>query len=76
VRLKCCSDFVCRLQRVVDGPVPCGVVNHTASIPRGLLRDAIRGHPRMGIALSAAPDTWLQGGAKGTSDALASAATR
>jgi hypothetical protein len=26
------SDFVGCLQRVVDSPVPCGVVNHTASI--------------------------------------------
>jgi hypothetical protein len=25
------SDFVGRLQRVVDGPVPCGVVNHVAN---------------------------------------------
>ncbi len=28
------GDFVGRLQRVVDGPVPCGVVNHAASIAR------------------------------------------
>lgn len=42
VRLKCRSHFVCRLQRMVDGPVPCGVVNHAASIPRSLLRNAIR----------------------------------
>jgi len=34
VSLKGRSDFVSRLQRVVDGPVPCGVVNHVASIPR------------------------------------------
>ena len=34
VSLKGGSDFVGRLQRVVDGPVPCGVVNHAASIPR------------------------------------------
>jgi len=34
VSLKGRSDFVSRLQRVVDGPVPCGVVNHEASIPR------------------------------------------
>jgi hypothetical protein len=34
VCLKGCGDFVGRLQRVVDGPVPCGVVNHVASIPR------------------------------------------
>ena len=45
VRLKCGSDFVCRLQRMVDGPVPCGVVNHAASILRSLLRNTIRGHP-------------------------------
>ncbi len=50
VRLKRCSYFICRLQRMVDGPVPCGVVNHAASIPRSLLRNAIRGHPRMGVA--------------------------
>jgi hypothetical protein len=34
VRLKGRGDLVSRLQRVVDGPVPCGVVNHVASIPR------------------------------------------
>jgi hypothetical protein len=34
VSLKGRGDFVGRLQRVVDGPVPCGVVNHVASIPR------------------------------------------
>src|ERR1700761_5553130 len=27
------SDFVGRLQRVVNGPVPCAVVYHAASIP-------------------------------------------
>jgi hypothetical protein len=32
VRLKRCSDFICRLQRMVDGPVPCGVQR------RGLIR--------------------------------------
>ena len=37
VSLKRRSDFVCRLQRVVDGPVTCGVVNHVASIPRSSL---------------------------------------
>src|SRR6266566_9452662 len=26
------GDFVGRLQRVVDGPIPCGVVNHRVSI--------------------------------------------
>jgi hypothetical protein len=31
--LKGRSDFVGRLQRVVDRPVPCGVVNRAASIP-------------------------------------------
>jgi hypothetical protein len=36
VSLKGRGDFVGRLQRVVDGPVPCGVVNHVASIPRSL----------------------------------------
>ena len=30
--LKGGSDFVGCLQRVVDGPVPCSVVNHGASI--------------------------------------------
>jgi hypothetical protein len=34
VSLKGRGDFVGRLQRVVDGPVPCGVVNYVASIPR------------------------------------------
>jgi len=29
-------DFVGRLQRVVDGPVPCSVVNHSASIAHRL----------------------------------------
>ena len=32
VSLERCRDFVRRLQRVVDGPVPCSVVNHTLSI--------------------------------------------
>jgi hypothetical protein len=42
VCLKCRSDFVSCLQRLVDGPVPCGVVNHAASITitRSPLRDA------------------------------------
>src|SRR5262249_32114457 len=35
VRLEGRSDFVGRLQRVVDGPVSCGVVNHAASIAYG-----------------------------------------
>src|SRR5580700_3920488 len=33
VGLQGCGDFVGRLQRVVDGPVPCCVFNHAASIP-------------------------------------------
>jgi hypothetical protein len=33
VCLKARRDFVGRLQRLVDGPVPCSVVNHAASIP-------------------------------------------
>ena len=37
VSLKGRSDLVGCLQRVVDGPVPCGVVNHAASIPRSPL---------------------------------------
>jgi hypothetical protein len=32
VGLQGCGDFVGRLQRVVDGQVPCCVVNHAASI--------------------------------------------
>ena len=32
VGLQGCGDFVGRLQRVVDGPVPCGVVNQRVSI--------------------------------------------
>ncbi len=32
VGLQGCGDFVGRLQRVVDSPVPCSVVNHGASI--------------------------------------------
>jgi hypothetical protein len=38
VSLECCGDFVRRLQRVVDGPVPCSVVNHVASIAQWVLR--------------------------------------
>ena len=38
VSLECCRDFVRRLQRVVDGPVPCSVVNHVASIAQWVLR--------------------------------------
>jgi hypothetical protein len=34
VGLQGCGDFVGRLQRVVDGPIPCCVVNHVASIAR------------------------------------------
>ncbi len=49
VRLKRRSNFVCRLQRMVDSPVPRDVVNHAASIPPSLLRNAIRGiHGRVG----------------------------
>jgi hypothetical protein len=33
VRLQGRSDFVGCLERLVDGLVPCGVVNHVASIP-------------------------------------------
>src|SRR5690242_13070265 len=32
VGLQGCGDFVGRLQRVVDGPIPCSVVNHRVSI--------------------------------------------
>jgi hypothetical protein len=38
VSLQGSGDFVGRLQRVVDGPVPCGVVNHAVNISRSLLR--------------------------------------
>jgi len=38
VGLKGCSDFVGRLERLVDGPLPSVVVNHTASMPRRWLR--------------------------------------
>jgi hypothetical protein len=34
VSLQGCSDLVGRLQSVVDSPVPRGVVNHVASVPR------------------------------------------
>jgi hypothetical protein len=34
VGLQGCGDFVGRLQRMVDGPVSCCVVNHMASIAR------------------------------------------
>jgi hypothetical protein len=34
VSLQGRSDFVGCLQRVVDSPVPRGVVNHAASIPQ------------------------------------------
>jgi hypothetical protein len=41
VGLQGCGDFVGRLQRVVDGPIPCSVVNHRVSIapprPSGVL---------------------------------------
>jgi hypothetical protein len=30
VGLQGCGDFVGRLQRVVDGPIPCSVVTHGA----------------------------------------------
>jgi hypothetical protein len=40
VSLEGCGDFVGRLQRVVDGSVPCSVVNHVASIPRRSLLPA------------------------------------
>src|SRR5579875_1588700 len=33
VGLQRCSDFVGRLQRMINGPVPCDVVYHAASIP-------------------------------------------
>jgi hypothetical protein len=32
VGLEGCGDFVGRLQRVVNGPIPCSVVNHRVSI--------------------------------------------
>jgi hypothetical protein len=38
VCLEGCRNFVDCLQGVVDGPVPCGVVNHVDSIARSLLR--------------------------------------
>jgi len=38
VSLERGRDFVRRLQRVVDGPVPCIVVNHAASIAQWVLR--------------------------------------
>ena len=38
VGLQGCGNFVGRLQGVVDGPVPCSVVNHGASIARVCLR--------------------------------------
>src|ERR1700759_3013584 len=42
------SDFVGRLQRVVNGPVPCDVVYHAASIPhRGPRLAALSWHPFM-----------------------------
>ncbi len=34
VSLQGCGDFIGRLQRVVDSPVPCGVVNHAVSMAR------------------------------------------
>jgi hypothetical protein len=49
MRLKGRGDFICCLQRLVDGPVPRGVVNHAASIPRSLPGMRSAGHPRMGI---------------------------
>jgi hypothetical protein len=45
VRLERGRDFVRRLQRVIDGPVPCSVVNHAASIAQWVLRHAGRLYP-------------------------------
>ena len=46
VCLKRRSDFVSCLQRLVDSPVPCGVVNHAASITRTCFAMQRRGmHP-------------------------------
>jgi hypothetical protein len=42
MRLEGGGDFVGRLQRLVDGPVPRGVVDHMASILRG--RPALQSH--------------------------------
>jgi hypothetical protein len=46
--LKGRSDFIGGLQRVIDGPVPCIVVNHELSIPAAgaLSRGVERGEPR------------------------------
>jgi hypothetical protein len=46
VRLKRGGDFVGRLQHVVDGPVPCGVVNHGPSIPAGSFNQPMDTGPR------------------------------
>ena len=37
VRLKCGSDLISCLQSVIDDPIPCGVINHAASISRTVL---------------------------------------
>src|SRR5580704_19769008 len=46
VCLKCRSDFVGCLQRVVDGPVSCGVVNHAVSITDPASRCSLGHAPR------------------------------
>lgn len=44
VSLECCRDFVSRLQRVVNGPVPRSVVNHAASIASAASTSGSGGH--------------------------------
>jgi hypothetical protein len=51
VGLQGCGDFVGRLQRVVDGPVPCGVVNHAASMARRFLTNTPASSARLSAAV-------------------------
>ena len=70
VSLERCRDFVRRLECVVDCPVPCSVVNHTASIAQWVLRPLDRVHlrheaatPIAGRILEVEPeDRWLLNG--------------
>src|SRR6266566_1394261 len=52
VGLQGCGDFVGRLQRVVDGPIPCSVVNHRVSIAPPRVSGSPGTHPPDGIMTS------------------------
>ena len=78
VGLQGCGDFVGRLQRVVDGPIPCSVVNHRVSIApprvsgsRELTRQTASRRPVMphGANLSNSSVTLPSGGRAGQAGA-------